>query len=98
MERCSTSNLGQKDVINVRDGTNLGFVTDIQFEVCEGKIVALIVGDCSSLGFSKGEELVVPWCKIVRIGEDVILVDIVIDECRCPCKEDKKKKKRSFFE
>ena len=49
MERCSTSGIGQKQVINVCDGTNLGFVTDIEFEICEGKIVALIVGDCTPL-------------------------------------------------
>lgn len=81
----------------MRNGANLGFVTDIEFEICEGKIVALIVGDCVSLGFSKGEELVIPWCKIVRIGEDVILVDIAVDECRCERKDNDKKKKRGFF-
>lgn len=89
--------MGQKPVINVRDGTNIGFVTDIEFEVCEGRIVALIVGDCVSLVLAKGEEAVIPWCKIVRIGDDVILVDIVLDECRMPCKDKDKKKKHSFF-
>ena len=58
----------------MRDGTNIGFVTDIEFETCEGKIVALVVGDCAALGLSKNEEVVIPWCKIVRIGDDVILV------------------------
>ena len=81
----------------MRDGANLGFVTDIEFETCEGRIVSLIVGDCASLGLQKGEEVVIPWCKIVRIGEDVILVDIILDECRCTCKEKDKKKKRGFF-
>ena len=81
----------------MRDGTNLGFVTDIVFETCEGRIVALVVGDCAALGLSKNEEVVIPWCKIVRIGDDVILVDIVIDECRCACKDKDKKKKRGFF-
>ena len=96
MERCSTSGIGQKAVINVCTGTNLGFVTDIEFEICEGKIVALIVGDCSAIGLPKGEEIVIPWCKINCIGEDAILVNIVLDECRCDCGEDKKKRK-SFF-
>ncbi|MBQ9133809.1 MAG: YlmC/YmxH family sporulation protein [Clostridia bacterium] len=99
MERCSTSGIGQKQVINVCDGTNLGFVTDIEFEICEGKIVALIVGDCTPLGLSKEEQIRIPWCKIKCIGEDVILVEIVINECKCSCRDDgdKKKKKRSFF-
>lgn len=84
----------------MRDGTNIGFVTDIEFETCEGKIVALVVGDCAALGFSKTEEVVIPWCKIMRIGDDVILVDIAVEECRCACKEkdkENKKKKRGFF-
>ena len=84
----------------MRDGTNLGFVTDIEFETCEGRIVALVVGDCAALGLSKNEEVVIPWCRIVRIGDDVILVDIAVEECRCACKEkdkENKKKKRGFF-
>ena len=81
----------------MRDGTNLGFVTDIEFETCEGRIVALVVGDCPSLGLSKTEEVVIPWCKIVRIGDDVILVDIVIDECRCSCNYPDKQNKTGFF-
>lgn len=99
MERCSTSGIGQKSVINVCDGVDLGFVTDIEFEICEGKIVALIVGDCSPLGLPKGEAIRIPWCKIQCIGEDVILVNIVLDECRCNCCDDgdKKKKKRGLF-
>lgn len=99
MERCSTSGIGQKQVINVCDGTNLGYVTDIEFEICEGKITSLIVGDCVALGFSKEEEIRIPWCKIKCIGEDVILVEVVLDECRhspCACGE-KKKKKHNFF-
>ena len=61
---------------------------------------ALVVGDCAAPGFSKTEEVVIPWCKIVRIGDDVILVDIAVEECRCACKEkdkENKKKKRGFF-
>ena len=99
MERCSTSGIGQKQVINVCDGTNLGYVTDIEFEICEGRIVALIVGDCALLGFSKDEQIRIPWCKIKCFGEDVILVEIALDECRCSCCDsgDKKKKKKMFF-
>lgn len=94
MERCSTTGIGQKMVINVCDGANLGYVTDIEFEICEGKIVSLIVGDCTALGFSKEEVIRVPWCKIKCIGEDVILVDIAISECTCQICSDKDKKKR----
>ena len=94
MERYSTTAIGQKIVINVNNGANLGYVTDIEFEICDGKIVALIVGDCTALGFSKDEGIRVPWCKINCIGEDAILVDIEISECRCTICDDSDKKKR----
>ncbi len=99
MERCSTTGIGQKIVINVCDGSNLGYVTDIEFEISEGKIVALIVGDCTALGFSKEEAIRVPWCKINCIGEDAILVDIAISDCKCEIvgDKDKKKRKKGFF-
>ena len=97
MERCSTTGIGQKSVINVCDGTRLGYVTDIEFEVCEGRIVALIVGECSALGFSKGESVRIPWNKIQCIGEDVILVQIVISECKFNRANDEKKKKKGLF-
>lgn len=99
MNQCSTSGIGQKIVINVCDGTSLGYVTDIEFEMCEGKIVALIVGDCALLGFSKDEVIRIPWCKIKCIGEDAILVDICVNECKCDvyADKDKKKKKKGIF-
>ena len=94
---CCTTGIGKKQVINICDGSIIGFVTDIEFDMCDGKITALIVGDCSALGFSKGESVRVPWCKIKCIGEDTILVEIVVDECRCECRDDDKRKKKSFL-
>lgn len=97
MERYSTAGIGQKQVINVCDGAIIGYVTDIEFDTCDGKITALIVGDCSALGFAKGESIRIPWCKIKCFGEDTILVEIVIAECKCECSCDDKKRKRPFF-
>lgn len=93
MQCNSTSGIGKKQVINVCDGAVLGYVTDIEFDVCDGRITALIVGCQTSLGFGKGESLRVPWCDIKCIGEDTILVEISAEVCRCnPCDEKKKKK------
>ncbi len=98
MECSSIGGIGQKQVINICDGAIIGYVTDIEFDTCSGRLVALIVGDCTVLGFAKGEFVRVPWCKIKCIGEATILVEIVLEECRCTCREeDKKKKKRSIF-
>lgn len=96
MERYSTSGIGNKTVVNVRDGANLGYVTDIEFDTADGKIIALLVGE-GALCLMKGEAIRVPWCRIQCFGEDVILVDIVVAESKCACRTDERKKKRKFF-
>ena len=89
MQHTSTSGIGKKQVINVRDGAVLGYVTDIEFDVCDGRITAIIVGCQSTLGFCKGDSIRVPWRNIKCIGEDTILVEIVPEECRF-CASDEK--------
>ena len=75
-----------KEVICVNDGRRLGFVSDIQIEVPEGKVVAIVVpGPCRVLNmWGRREDFVIPWKCIRRIGPDIILVDIKPDECRIP--------------
>ena len=97
MERYSTTGIGQKQVINVCDGAIVGYVSDIEFDSCDGKITALIVGNCLALGFSRGESVRIPWSNIKCFGEDTILVEIIISDCKCTCPHDEKKKKRPFF-
>lgn len=72
------SEFQMKDVINVSDGKRLGNIDDIDINVTNGKIQAIIIGNTGKmLGFfGKGEELIIPWRNIVKIGEDVILVRI----------------------
>ena len=43
MERFSTCELREKEVINLCDGARLGTPCDFEFDVCDGKITALIV-------------------------------------------------------
>ena len=74
----------QKEVINVRDGRCLGNVKDLEFDECDGCIRTLIVpGPGKWLGCVGREfELFIPWCRIVKIGPDIVLVDIDEKECR----------------
>ena len=64
------SQLQCKEVICVNDGRRLGFISDIQIEVPEGKVLSVIVpGPCRFLGLvGKQEEFVIPWHCICRIG------------------------------
>ncbi len=71
------SDLREKEVINVCDGRRLGKPTDMGLNE-NACAVSLIVPGCGGWkGFSKGprEEIEIPWSRIRRIGDDVILVE-----------------------
>ena len=53
-------------------------VRDLDFDECDGCIKALIVpGPAKWMGCMGREfEVFIPWCRIVKIGPDIILVDI----------------------
>ncbi len=71
------SELRSRDVVNVLDGKRLGNIIDIDLDLNNGRIVAIVLpGRQKGFGFfSKREDITVPWDKIVRIGHDVILVE-----------------------
>lgn len=73
-----------KEVICVNDGRRLGFITDIQVQVPEGNILAIVVpGPCRFFGLiGRNDDYVIPWCCIRRIGPDIVLVDVKPEECR----------------
>ncbi|MEG0873327.1 MAG: YlmC/YmxH family sporulation protein [Clostridia bacterium] len=68
----------QKEVVNLIDGTILGFVVDVQADFQNGEINSIIVAKTGKLfGNVMGKNNVtIPWEKIKKIGEDVILVEI----------------------
>jgi YlmC/YmxH family sporulation protein len=74
------SDLRARDVINVLDGKKLGNIIDIDLDLDNGKVVALVLpGRTKGFSiFSRREEVTVPWNKIVRIGRDVILVEVPV--------------------
>ncbi len=67
-----------KDVVNVLDGKNLGQVSDLEINTQLGRIESIVVpgkGNGKFFGFfGGGEEIMIPWRNIVKIGKDVILV------------------------
>ena len=71
------SDLRSRDVINVLDGKRLGNIIDIDLDLDNGRVLGLVLpGRAKGLIFSRREELTVPWNKIIRIGRDVILVEV----------------------
>ena len=75
-----------KEVICISDGRRLGFITDVQIEVPEGNICAIVVpGPCRFLGVAgRQDDFIIPWNCIKRIGPDIVLVDTKPDDCRVP--------------
>lgn len=77
------SDLRMREVINVVDGRRLGPIKDIDINVDEGRIVAVILPGHQQrfMGFfGREEEIVVPWEKIIKIGIDVILVNLSFND------------------
>lgn len=74
------SDLRMRDVVNILDGKKLGNIIDIDLDLDNGRVLSLILPG-RTRGFSfftRREDVVVPWDKIVRIGRDVILVEVPI--------------------
>lgn len=73
--------LKEREVINCKNCHRLGFVADVEFDCKTGKILAIIVPGPGKLFscFGSCTEYYIKFCDIVRIGPDIVLVDI--DEC-----------------
>ncbi|MDK2563074.1 YlmC/YmxH family sporulation protein [Romboutsia sedimentorum] len=72
------SDIMEKEIINVKNGKRMGFITDIDMDINEGKIMSFtITGDGGRGLFSRnGEGQVVFFSDILKIGCDTIIVNI----------------------
>lgn len=73
-----TMDFRQKEVININDGRRLGYIYDVDVDFESGEIKAIIVpGQGKFFGlFGGGEDIVIPWENICKIGVDTILVNL----------------------
>ena len=76
--------LHRKEVICVCDGRRLGFIADACVEIPTGNIVSILVpGPCRFFGLlGRKDDYIIPWSRIVRMGPDIVLVDVKPEECR----------------
>jgi len=67
-----------RDVVNVVDGRRLGTIKDFDLDVEVGRIRSVLLpGSGKILGFfGRNDDLEIPWDNIIKIGVDVILVDL----------------------
>lgn len=78
LDMMKTSDLRQREVINITDGKRLGFVTDLDIDLEKGIIKSMIIPGQNRVFslFSKAGDYVIPWEQIKTIGSDVILVEL----------------------
>ena len=72
------SDLQGKYIVNVNDGTKIGSIIDVIIDN-NGSIVSMIVQGNKFFSnlFSSKNDVEIKWEQIKKIGEDVILVNIV---------------------
>ncbi|MBB3109067.1 YlmC/YmxH family sporulation protein [Paenibacillus phyllosphaerae] len=73
------SDFQTKDVINIVDGRKLGQVSDLELDLRQGRIDAIVVPSYTKffgLFGGNGTDMVIPWRNIVKIGTDVVLVRV----------------------
>lgn len=91
MGKSTVSELCEKEVINTCDGKRLGCVCDVVIDTCDGRLLAIMVPPEGGFGiFCRENPIIIPWEKICRLGDDIILVDI--GQLPPPCAKEKKKK------
>lgn len=75
----NTDKLKNKEVINIFDGKSLGFVSDIEVNLAEGKIAGIIIPTERRFfrWFGNNEDdFIIKWESVKTVGDDVILVDL----------------------
>ena len=70
------SELRNKEIIHVCEGTRLGYLNDVCIDTDTGRVTAIMVpGPCRFLGLlGRDSDYIIPWGCIRRIGEDIIPV------------------------
>ena len=72
---CMIEELQNKDVISIENGCRIGFVCDVEAEVCTGRIKSIIVCQAGAgFSFRRNETYKIDWCDIVVMGDETILV------------------------
>ena len=67
------SELQLKEIINIYNGKRIGVIVDVIVET-NGQIQKLVLEEKRGRKFTK-EEYEISWSQIVKVGDDIILID-----------------------
>ena len=73
--KCSIADMRNKEVINLQDGTRLGFVGDVEIDTENAKLTTIIIYGRSRLFglLGRTDDIMIPWENIDVIGDETIL-------------------------
>ncbi len=73
------SELQRKDIVSIRDGKRVGKIIDVEFDIKSGYMIHFVIEKAHFFKsiFSNTDELTIKFSQIKKLGEDVILIDIL---------------------
>lgn len=74
---CRIDDLRNKQVVCVKDGCVLGFISDVEMDTENGTLASIIIfGRLRFFGLlGREEDIVIPWDDIKVIGGETVLVN-----------------------
>lgn len=74
---CRIDDLKNKQVVCVKDGCVLGFISDVEMDTQNGNLTSIIIfGRLRFFGlFGREDDITIPWEDIKVIGAETVLVN-----------------------
>ena len=74
---CRIDDLKNKQVVCVKDGCVLGFISDVEIDTLSGNLASIIIfGRLRFFGLlGREEDIIIPWNDIKVIGSETVLVN-----------------------
>ena len=74
---CRIADLKNKQVVCVKNGCVLGFLSDIEIDTDDGNVKSIIIpGRLRFFGLlGKEDDIIIPWHEIQVIGQETVLVN-----------------------
>jgi YlmC/YmxH family sporulation protein len=74
---CRIDDLKNKQVVCVKDGCVLGFISDVEIDTLSGNLTSIIIfGRLRFFGLlGREEDIIIPWNDIKVIGSETVLVN-----------------------